>query len=117
MEDQEECEQAYLANGKVEDTDETDSEDDMAYMNNVEDSAFLVNKLKDSRISSSQKSINKGNKSSKSNEKEGDEKEDKEDEVNQQNNIKMSKLKKYLEQIDVQNKIRKTKRSCRNTEL
>ena len=86
-------------------------------MNNVEDSAFLVNKLKDSRISSSQKSTNKGNKSSKSNEKEGDEKEDKEDEVNQQNNIKMSKLKKYLEEIASQNKTRKTEGSCRSTEL
>ena len=49
--------------------------------------------------------------------KEGDEKEDKEDEVNQQNNIKMNNLKMYLEQIATQNKIRKTERSCRNTEL
>ena len=103
MKDQEECEQAYLANGKAEDSDERDSEDDTAYMNNVEDSAFLVNKLKDSKISSPQKSTNKGNKSSKS-----DEKEDKEEEVNQQNNIKMSKLKKNLEEIASQNKIRKT---------
>merc|ERR1712105_373520 len=106
------CEQAFLANGKTEDSDETDSEDDMAYINNVEHSAFLVNKLKDSKISSPQKTINKSKKSSKS-----DDKEDKEKEVNQQNNIKMSKLKKYLEEIASQNKMRKTEKSCREAEL
>ena len=43
MKDQEECEKAYLANGMTEDTDESDSEDDIAYMNNTEDSVFLAN--------------------------------------------------------------------------
>merc|ERR1712208_112037 len=106
------CEQAFLANGKTEDSDETDSEDDTAYINNAEDSAFLVNKLKESKISSSQKTINKSKKGSKS-----DDKEDKEKEVNQENNSKMSKLKKYLEEIASQNKIRKTEKSCREAEL
>merc|ERR1712215_67939 len=112
MKEQEECEQAFLANGKTEDLDETDSEDDMAYMNNTEDSAFLVNKLKESKISSSQKTINKSGKSSKS-----DDKEDKEKEVNQESNSKINKLKKYLEEIASQNKIRKTENSCRQAEL
>merc|ERR1712105_200490 len=106
------CEQAFLANGKTEDSDETDSEDDTAYINNVEHSAFLVNKLKDSKISYPQKTISKSKKGSKS-----DDKEDKEKEVNQQNNIKMSKLKKYLEEIASQNKIRKTEKYCREAEL
>ena len=57
MKEQEECEQAFLMNGKTEDSEETDSEDDTAYINNVEDSAFLVNKLKESKISSSQKGM------------------------------------------------------------
>ena len=86
MKYQEECEKDYLASGGAEDTEESDSEDDTAYINNTEDSVFLANKMKDSSINSAQKPTIKGkkSKSSKSYEKEISENDTKNGTVNHQ---------------------------------
>ena len=90
----------------TEDTDESDSEDDTAYINNTDDSVFLAKKMKDSSIKSAQKPTIKGkkNKSTKSDEKETNEHDTKNSTVNNQTNAKMSKLKDFLEEIAKQHK-------------